>query len=137
VGQVVPTEKFVLVAAIDVRPPIGLRAVDNAGIEDLRWHDLRHTLPVLAYEAWWIRNCSPSVNADDDAVRTPTARIPQHQDWLFDGVRDPKRAKKWQATRTGNPARAKVGKMSRKVVRPARLELATSWFVARRSIQLS
>lgn len=58
------------------------RALENAGIEDFRWHDMRQHLRVVAGHARRVPSIGcgaprASDDADDDAVRAPVTRLPE------------------------------------------------------------
>ena len=84
------------------------------------------------------RTARPPDPADDDALRAPLAWLPHQRDPAAGrSLRKAKGQEKGKARARRAATPRKRAQMLRKVARPAGLEPATSWFVARRSIQLS
>ena len=118
------------------------RAVENAGLEDFRWHDMRHTF------ASWLVMRGASLRAVAELLGHQTMQMTMRyahlspgylstEVSLLDEVGSTPRARKGQRAESHAASREKFVKYRRKMVRPAGLEPAASWFVARRSIQLS
>jgi Phage integrase family len=124
-----------------------------AGLSHVRFHDGRHTaLTRLAEKGvpdWVIRaqfgHVSPSMMATyshvrrkalDEAAKALEAETEQVTPPADQQPRKPDELTSQSTSQSGVRGR-RCGKKLRKKVRPARLERATSWFVARRSIQLS
>ncbi len=124
-------------------------AKQRAGIEDFRFHDLRHTwaswhvqsgtsLPELMELGGWksYEMVLRYAHLAPEKLSFVAGRIERQASRSVErGARGEKRSKKRYVFATVGALM--LGKFLIKLVRPERFELPTSWFVARRSIQLS